>query len=239
MLIALAVLAGARARDLVGAGSEPQPRHLGAGAQPAGRAGRHRRRPDDAASRHRRACARAADRGLGLAAGRRTGRSIASACGSRCGSPASLLAAAFASCLPTTARWPLPTGLGGVIGDAMLRLPASLLGGPLVGDEPDRDRRRSPASLRPGRSPSPAASARSEASADDRARRASRRGLFEGRAFDLARTALSRLAQPQGAPRAACSTRACARLAWTRVSRRRKRSRAAPRAAARRVVHAP
>src|SRR5712691_3181195 len=44
-----------------------------------------------------------------------------------------LFAAAFASCLPTSARWPLPSGLGGVIGDAVLRLPALLLGGPLSG----------------------------------------------------------------------------------------------------------
>jgi DNA segregation ATPase FtsK/SpoIIIE, S-DNA-T family len=40
---------------------------------------------------------------------------------------------AFASCLPTTAAWPLPTGLGGVIGDALLRLPAALVNGPLAG----------------------------------------------------------------------------------------------------------
>src|SRR6202521_5236881 len=39
-----------------------------------------------------------------------------------------LLAAAFASCLPRTAAWPLPTGLGGVIGDALLRMPAALAG---------------------------------------------------------------------------------------------------------------
>jgi DNA segregation ATPase FtsK/SpoIIIE, S-DNA-T family len=44
-----------------------------------------------------------------------------------------VFAAAFASCLPTSPRWPLPTGLGGVIGDAVLRLPAFLLGGPLAG----------------------------------------------------------------------------------------------------------
>ncbi len=41
-------------------------------------------------------------------------------------------AAAFASCLPKTAGWPLPTGLGGVSGDAMVRLPEALLG-PLSG----------------------------------------------------------------------------------------------------------
>ncbi len=43
------------------------------------------------------------------------------------------LAAAFASCLPRGAHWPLPSGLGGVIGDAILRLPAPFLGGPLAG----------------------------------------------------------------------------------------------------------
>ena len=37
------------------------------------------------------------------------------------------LAATFASCLPRTEHWPLPSGLGGVIGDALLRLPAVLL----------------------------------------------------------------------------------------------------------------
>jgi S-DNA-T family DNA segregation ATPase FtsK/SpoIIIE len=44
-----------------------------------------------------------------------------------------LLAAGFASCLAKTATWPLPTGLGGVIGDAIVRLPAWLFGGPLHG----------------------------------------------------------------------------------------------------------
>src|ERR1700674_3228686 len=33
-----------------------------------------------------------------------------------------VLAAGFASSLPRTAHWPLPTGIGGVIGDALLRL---------------------------------------------------------------------------------------------------------------------
>ena len=44
-----------------------------------------------------------------------------------------VLAAAFASCLPGSSHWPLPTGLGGVIGDAVLRLPAIVLGAPLAG----------------------------------------------------------------------------------------------------------
>jgi len=44
-----------------------------------------------------------------------------------------VLAAAFASCLPRSAHWPLPCGLGGVIGDASLRLPTVLFGVPMVG----------------------------------------------------------------------------------------------------------
>jgi DNA segregation ATPase FtsK/SpoIIIE, S-DNA-T family len=44
-----------------------------------------------------------------------------------------VLAAAFASCLPRSAHWPLPCGLGGVIGDAALRLPTQLFGVPMVG----------------------------------------------------------------------------------------------------------
>jgi S-DNA-T family DNA segregation ATPase FtsK/SpoIIIE len=43
-----------------------------------------------------------------------------------------LLISGFASCLPRTASWPLPTGLGGVLGDALLRPPAFLFG-PLSG----------------------------------------------------------------------------------------------------------
>jgi S-DNA-T family DNA segregation ATPase FtsK/SpoIIIE len=42
-----------------------------------------------------------------------------------------VLSAAFASCLPRSAHWPLPSGLGGVIGDAILRLPAVALHSPL------------------------------------------------------------------------------------------------------------
>ncbi len=44
-----------------------------------------------------------------------------------------VLTAAFASCLPKSPRWPLPSGLGGVIGDAVLGLPAYLLHAPLAG----------------------------------------------------------------------------------------------------------
>ncbi len=42
------------------------------------------------------------------------------------------LAAAFAACLPRSAGWPLPTGLGGVLGDALLKIPGVLVG-PLSG----------------------------------------------------------------------------------------------------------
>ncbi len=44
-----------------------------------------------------------------------------------------VLSAAFVSCLPRTAHWPLPSGLGGVVGDAMLRLPVVLFHFQLVG----------------------------------------------------------------------------------------------------------
>jgi DNA segregation ATPase FtsK/SpoIIIE, S-DNA-T family len=44
---------------------------------------------------------------------------------------ATVLAAAFASTLPRIGSWPLPTGLGGVAGDAFLRLPAMVFGAPL------------------------------------------------------------------------------------------------------------
>jgi DNA segregation ATPase FtsK/SpoIIIE, S-DNA-T family len=45
-----------------------------------------------------------------------------------------VLTAAFASCLPRSAHWPLPSGLGGVIGDAVLRVPMAILGTPLAGN---------------------------------------------------------------------------------------------------------
>jgi S-DNA-T family DNA segregation ATPase FtsK/SpoIIIE len=44
-----------------------------------------------------------------------------------------VLTAAFTSCLPRSAHWPLPSGLGGVIGDAVLRLPMAFVGSPLAG----------------------------------------------------------------------------------------------------------
>ncbi|MFZ0672557.1 MAG: DNA translocase FtsK 4TM domain-containing protein [Pseudolabrys sp.] len=47
---------------------------------------------------------------------------------------ATFLAAAFASTLqPHIGSWPLPTGLGGVAGDAVLRVPAWIFGSPLGG----------------------------------------------------------------------------------------------------------
>ena len=44
-----------------------------------------------------------------------------------------VLAAALASCLPRSTHWPLPCGLGGVVGDAILRLPVLLLHVPIRG----------------------------------------------------------------------------------------------------------
>jgi S-DNA-T family DNA segregation ATPase FtsK/SpoIIIE len=41
-----------------------------------------------------------------------------------------ILAAGFASCWPHGGSWPLPTGLGGVVGDALVRAPAIMFGPP-------------------------------------------------------------------------------------------------------------
>ncbi|MGE0060406.1 DNA translocase FtsK [Pseudolabrys sp.] len=42
--------------------------------------------------------------------------------------PAAFGAAAFFACLPRTAGWPLPSGLGGVIGDGIVQVPLSMFG---------------------------------------------------------------------------------------------------------------
>src|SRR3954469_16678521 len=41
-----------------------------------------------------------------------------------------VIAAGFASCWPHGGSWPLPTGLGGVVGDALVRAPAIVFGPP-------------------------------------------------------------------------------------------------------------
>src|SRR3954469_20854803 len=40
------------------------------------------------------------------------------------------VAAGFAGCWPHNGSWPLPTGLGGVVGDALVRAPAVVFGPP-------------------------------------------------------------------------------------------------------------
>ena len=118
---------------------------------------------------------------------------------------AAVLCAGFASCLPRTGTWPLPTGLGGVTGDALLRLPASLIGADgfftrlVLGarlrrrdrrDLPDRKRRRL---------------AREAGGRGLRGRGRGRRGRRAGRTRiaprDVARPDLARHAQPARAHR--------------------------------------
>src|ERR1700734_1693192 len=41
-----------------------------------------------------------------------------------------VISAGFASCWPHGGAWPLPTGLGGVVGDALVRAPAVVVGPP-------------------------------------------------------------------------------------------------------------
>jgi S-DNA-T family DNA segregation ATPase FtsK/SpoIIIE len=42
------------------------------------------------------------------------------------------IAAGFASCWPRSGAWPLPTGMGGVVGDAIVRVPAVVFGPPAM-----------------------------------------------------------------------------------------------------------
>jgi S-DNA-T family DNA segregation ATPase FtsK/SpoIIIE len=44
-----------------------------------------------------------------------------------------VLTASFAACLPRTAAWPLPAGLGGVTGDALLRFAVWIAGNDVLG----------------------------------------------------------------------------------------------------------
>src|ERR1700731_987975 len=44
--------------------------------------------------------------------------------------PCTVIAAGFASCWPRGGAWPLPTGLGGVVGDALVRAPVVAFGPP-------------------------------------------------------------------------------------------------------------
>src|SRR3979411_253213 len=44
-----------------------------------------------------------------------------------------VISAGFASCWPHGGKWPLPTGLGGVVGDALVRAPAVGFGPPGLG----------------------------------------------------------------------------------------------------------
>src|SRR5450631_321282 len=41
-----------------------------------------------------------------------------------------VISSGFASCWPHGGKWPLPTGLGGVVGDALVRAPAVIFGPP-------------------------------------------------------------------------------------------------------------
>src|SRR5580692_8992949 len=43
-----------------------------------------------------------------------------------------VISAGFASCWPHGGAWPLPTGLGGVVGDALVRAPAVVFGPPAL-----------------------------------------------------------------------------------------------------------
>lgn len=127
------------------------------------------------------------------------------------------LAAGFVACLPRSAAWPLPSGLGGVVGDWLVRGPAALL--PLGWSypalaavygllaaaallfacgfgfaEPDEDAPARPAPARPAPTPAAARDPDADADEDDNSRAAVSIGLvvhallsLKARALRLAR----------------------------------------------------
>src|SRR5579863_7903649 len=115
--------------DVVRAGPEPQSRDVASDTQYCRLCWRNQRRSPDADSGSRRDHADPADRGVGLAhADHRNFDREAVRLG--CWILGTVLAAGFASCWPRGGAWPLPTGLGGVIGDALVRAPAVIFGPP-------------------------------------------------------------------------------------------------------------
>ena len=84
-------------------------------------------------ARHRDGRAAVSGRRLGLAAAHAPPARAAAHRGAILWVAGTFAAAGFASCLAPSKSWPLPTGLGGVVGDSLLRAPAWVFGGPLSG----------------------------------------------------------------------------------------------------------
>ena len=131
-----------------------------------------------------------------------------------------VIAAGFASCWPHGGAWPLPTGLGGVVGDALVRAPAVMFGPPGIDLSPRarrdpvrRDGRDLPDRLRLG-----LARARRRARGDRGRRRAVRRRRGERPRLGLAGLAVPRPDEREGAADLAALARPTAR--WSRARRR-------------------